>query len=426
MILPIRNVGTHGMASVHKDASEAIVFECKGGAEGALSVVRTLGREGVSVYVITDDEASLSAQSRYCRGAYFRTKGHTRETADDLATLRDLASQLGNKPVVFPTADPDLLLLSRLRDQVSPVARLFLAQPEIVDALSDKRRFIDFAERYKLPVPKTWAPQNQADAVAASREARYPVVLKPSNPLAWTAAPIRQFTGPRKALVTQNASELMQAWDAIAPHNADMLMQEYIAGPDESHYSLHAYLDRNSKPLAWFTGRKVRVYPAYAGSGCFVESVYVEPMVEIGLRALTAMNYTGIAVINFKQDARTGEFVIHEINPRVSQWNILATRCGVNIPYIAYADTTGLAVPEQRRQREGVRYVNLRCDLKAFAAYRKRGDWSLARYLYSLRPPLVHQVLASDDPGVPMAVVKNIITSRTIGRAAAEPAVSGA
>jgi predicted ATP-grasp superfamily ATP-dependent carboligase len=144
-------------------------------------VVRTLGRQGVSVYVITDDEASLSAQSRYCRGAYFRTKGHTRETADDLATLRDLASQLGNKPVVFPTADPDLLLLSRLRDQVSPVARLFLAQPEIVDALSDKRRFIDFAERYKLPVPKTWAPQNQADAVAASREARYPVVLKPST-----------------------------------------------------------------------------------------------------------------------------------------------------------------------------------------------------------------------------------------------------
>ena len=292
------------------------------------------------------------------------------------------------------------------------------AQDPGIEALSDKRRFINFARIQRLPVPRTWAPENLSDVAAVSHEARFPVVLKPSHPAAWTSPALQTEIGPRKAWTLQNADELLRAYEIIAAHNTDVLIQECIVGPDDSHYSLHAYLNADSKPLAWFTGRKIRIYPAYAGSGSYVESVYVEPLVSMGLPALENMGYTGIAVINFKQDARTGEFLIHEINPRVSQWNILATRCGVDIPYLAYADTAGIPLPKMpAQQKEHVYYVNLRSDLKALAAYRKRGDWGLVRYAGSLAVPLVkntlvHQTAALDDLAVLTASLSQTLRSR--------------
>ncbi len=396
----------------------AIVFECAGGVEGALSVVRTLGRRGVEVTVVTDDPQSMAGRSRYCK-RLVRWSGYSNDE-ENIPRLLALANQLGNKPIVFPTADPDLLFLSRTRTDLADHVRHFLAPREIVDALSDKRRFIDFAIEHKLPVPRTWSPGDAGDVAAAAREARFPVVLKPSNPAAWTGADLQKAIGPRKAWTVADAEELRRTYDLIARFNKDVLIQECIVGPDDAHYSLHAYLNRDSKPLAWFTGRKVRIYPAYAGSGCFVESVYVEPMVRVGLQALEAMRYTGIAVINFKRDSRTGEFMIHEINPRVSQWNILATRCGVDIPYLAYADTAGMELapisrkPFSKMQRERIRYVNLRCDLKALPAYRKKGDWTWRSYLRSLGMPwnLVHQTWAADDPGVLAASLQMALAGR--------------
>lgn len=380
----------------------ALVFESEGGAEGTLSVVRTLGRRGVPVTLVTDDAASISARSRYCTRAVLRP-GYSRPTPDNVAFLVDLARETGGRPVLFPTADPDLLLLSCARDALAPHARHFLAARETLHALADKRRFMSLARAKGLPVPATWAPEDRDAAIAASRAARYPVVLKPANPTSWMIAPVVCRVGDRKALIVHDAAELVATYDAIAPHSTDVLLQEYIPGPDESHYSLHAYFDRGSSPVACFTGRKIRVYPPHAGSGCFVESVHVEPMVRDGLEALRRLRYTGIAVINFKQDERTGDFLIHEINPRVSQWNLLATRSGVDVPFTAYADTAGVPYERPGRQRDGVRYVYLRRDLRAFAAYRRHGEWTWRRYLGSFRLPLVFQVLAADDMGVSIA-----------------------
>src|SRR5262249_47046003 len=159
-------------------------------------------------------------------------------------------------------------------------------------------------------------------------------------------------------------------------------------------------------PIAWFTGRKLRIYPPHAGSGCFVVSVVVPRLVDIGLEVLRRMRYTGIAVVNFKQDARSGDFVVHEINPRVSQWNLLATRCGVDLPYSAYADAAGERCPPSSRQREGIRYVNLRADLKAMATYRQSGEWRWGEWARSFAAPLVHQVFALDDLGVLAASIR--------------------
>jgi predicted ATP-grasp superfamily ATP-dependent carboligase len=176
-----------------------------------------------------------------------------------------------------------------------------------------------------------------------------------------------------------------------------MIVQEYIGGNDDNHYDLHVYMDRNSEPLGCLTGRKIRIYPAYAGTGCFVESLYSKELVDLGVDMLRKVGFTGLANFNFKKDPSTQEFKLLEINPRASSWNIMDSFCGVNLPFIAYADAAGIPFALPGKQREQVKYVYLKSDIKAFLEYRRNGDWTLWSWLSSFRGKKVYQMYAPDD-----------------------------
>ena len=376
---------------------KVLVMSCRGADQGAMSVVRTLGRRGIRVAVLSDSEDCITQYSRYC-GEFIYRPDFTHDTAATLDWLLAFAAQQDTAPVLFPTADPDLALLSRLRNKIEGPYRLFLGSQELVDVLMDKTRFMDLAILHQFPVPATHAPETQREFFAVSESVRYPVVLKPSNPAAWTHREIQYAVQHQKALIVESAEQLRAYYGVIAPWNDDLLVQEYIVGPDENHYSAHVYINAEGEPQACFTGRKVRVHPAFAGSGCYVQSVHVPEMVEASLQMLRAIRYTGVAVLNFKQDSRNGKFLLHEINPRISQWNILATKSGVDVPWFAYAEAAGITVPAALTQREGLQYLDLRNDLKSWRQYRRVGQWGVLSYVKSLvRARSVHQLFAVDD-----------------------------
>ena len=387
-----------GAGDVSGTRPRTLVLACRGAAEGALSVVRTLGRRGVAVDVLADHRDCEAGWSKYsdefvCIPDYTRRDEHT------LEFLTAYARRQNVRPVLFPTADPDLLLVSRLRARLETAFALSLASPALIENFTDKTAFRATSAQHGFPVPQTHAPRSESEVAALAQHLEFPVILKPSNPTAWTDPRLQVATSGHKALIIESPHELLATWSRLAVLNPDLLVQDYIRGPDESHYSLHAYISRQGEPLALFTGRKVRVFPAHAGSGCFVQSVRVPEMIAVGTKMLRDTGYTGIAVINFKQDCVSGQFRVHEINPRISQWNILATACGVDIPFLAYSEAAGLPLPACGVQREDMQYVNLRHDLKAFREYRRCGEWSWRRYLRSLaRPRTVHQLFSVDDP----------------------------
>ena len=176
-----------------------------------------------------------------------------------------------------------------------------------------------------------------------------------------------------------------------------MVVQEYVPGRDDALFSMHAYMDQDSRPLGVFTGQKVRTWPTHAGIGCFVRSVYVPELVEIGVDLLRRVRYTGLALLQFKRDARDGRYRLLEINARASSWNLLASACGVNLPYLAYRDAVGLPAKEPRRQKEGLRYVSFENDVRAFLDYRRHGEWTWLSWARSLVGRNVYQLLAWDD-----------------------------
>jgi D-aspartate ligase len=375
----------------------AVVLSCKGAAEGDLNVVRSLGRCGIPVTVIAEYENAPASQSRYCT-EFALIPLFTRDPKALRNFLIEYAGRQTHRPVLFPTADPDLLLLSQLRAELRQHFHLPLASASLVDTLVDKARFAELASQHGLPVPATHVAHTLEEAAELASRLRFPVMLKPPHPTSWSRQSAGNLTRDRKALIAQNRSDYLSACQELFQSGLAFLTQEYIPGGDEEHFDLHAYVDSDCKVRACFTGRKIRVWPPHAGSGCYVVSTRVEPLIALGMSILQKIGFTGLANLNFKRDPWSGQFRLLEINPRVSQWNILGAVCGINLPYLAYCDAVGAPPPGQAHQIENVYYIHFRNDARAFCGYRRFGEWSLWRYLVSLcRGRRIYQLLAWDD-----------------------------
>jgi len=64
--------------------------------------------------------------------------------------------------------------------------------------------------------------------------------------------------------------------------------------------------------------------------------------------------------VEFKRDPRDGKFKLMEINPRLWQWHGLAAACGIDLPRIAYADSSA-RTSEATMNGEGKRWRSRCC-----------------------------------------------------------------
>ncbi|MEH6582473.1 MAG: ATP-grasp domain-containing protein [Halioglobus sp.] len=382
------------------DTSPAVlVTACSGADDAALSVIRALGRAGIAVDVLAEDHRSLTIHSRYTQ-QYFVLPGFTHEAEEALAFMRTYASKQTLTPVLFPTADTDLLLLSNNRQELEDCFHLIAPPQDLVTALSDKALFSKLATELELPVPRTMTAHDIVDIGVTCQEIDYPVLLKPSHPDIWRSPDAPGLLLNKKALRVDAPEQLMEVYEKLHELDPNLVIQELVPGPDEEHFDIHVYMDKQGRPINYFTGQKLRIEPPYAGSGCFVKSRKIPEIAEISLAFLKAMNYTGLANINFKRHSQTGKYYLLEINPRVSQWNILATECGINLALIAYQDATGQAMEGEGVEQEtaGRYYLSFHRDWRAFLEYHRNRDWSWREYLCSLfQTKMVYQVFSRDD-----------------------------
>jgi predicted ATP-grasp superfamily ATP-dependent carboligase len=306
--------------------------------------------------------------------------------------------RLGHRPVLFPTADPDLQMVTAWRSQLEDHFDIPIARPELVATLTDKLRFAEFAGRHQFPVPTTRSLAGVTDLEEFASGLDFPVIIKPADTLKWARPEVEQIVGSLKALVASTREEFVSACRPLMPYADNLLVQRYIPGDDRCYYDLQAYLDRSGRVQAWFTARKIRTSPPAVGAGCYVESVVVEELAALGLKCLRDIRFTGLVDMDFKRDPRSGEFFLIEMNPRTAAWNILPTASGICFPCLAYADLTGSPIAPAGRQKEHLRYLHFKNDVRAFRQYRQAGQWSVASYLHSLiRTGLVFQLFAIDD-----------------------------
>jgi predicted ATP-grasp superfamily ATP-dependent carboligase len=291
-----------------------------------------------------------------------------------VAALAELGDALGSPAPIFPTHDEGLNAVARAQSQLGNRFLYPFPPWDELERIQDKRTQLERAEAAGLDVPRTGHPRSAAEAAALADELGYPVLVKPADPIAFKRRHRRQ------AFRCETRAELEEAYTQAEPH--EPMVQELVPGGDDALYTLGSYLDASGRPLGVFSGRKLRQTPRLVGTCRVGEAVWVQEVVDAGLRLLAAFGFRGLSQVEFKRDPRDGRYKLMEINPRLFQWHGLAAACGVDLPRLAYYDLLGLPCPPASMNGDGKRWAI------TFLA----GEGPALQ-----RPPYVDAVFAHDD-----------------------------
>ena len=91
----------------------------------------------------------------------------------------------------------------------------------------------------------------------------------------------------------------------------------------------------------YFTARNPVQSLDDCGTGCLVESKQILKIVALSKRLCRALDYEGMAEIEYKYDSESREFRLIEINTRHWDWHRLGSASGINLSWTAYCDLTG-------------------------------------------------------------------------------------
>jgi D-aspartate ligase len=381
-----------------------------GGGISGLAVARSLGRQGVAVHLVADGPWDIAGCSRFAQVASVSSTADDAALVDHLLRL-DLAGSEGSAPALFFTSDRYLRLVTRYADRLSERFAFVAPTLEAAETVIDKARWATFAEEQGISAPRSWIVGASVDLDALAGEVSYPVVLKPQRPGAWLNQGV-------KMLRANDPEALRGLWQAYCGEGDTSVIQQYIEGPDDQHYAYYAYRSRDGIDRAVLTVRKERVYPIHAGDGVFAHVVDYPLLEQIGGEVLNKLGYVGAASVCFKVNPDLGP-LIYEINGRLPAMHGSFALVGVDLPYLMYADATGVAyAPPPPKPHEGKAWIKLSDDLLAGRDYWRTGELSLRRWIGSYNEIGVVAEAARDDLRplfrllVPTA--KRMLTSRQV------------
>jgi D-aspartate ligase len=305
-----------------------------------LGIARSLGQQNVRVIGLSAHRRSYGNATRY---AEIRRAPDSRCQPELLLRyLLRLADELPDCGVIFPTRDDDVIFLDRFRRELEGRFSLILPNSAALAYCVDKWHTFEIAQQAGIQSPRTWAIRNRADLERARLETSYPCVLKPVSAYQWRQEDNWAAVGRRKAIPLSSAAELVTEYAKVEPIG-DALLQEIVPGPDDHLYVAACHIDQNGRLAAAFTARKLLQVPNGFGTGCVVEVVDRPDLLMAAERLLHAMGFTGIAEVEFKLDANTGNYKLIEVNPRPWDQHRLGAAAGADVIVSAYRDACGLS-----------------------------------------------------------------------------------
>lgn len=370
-----------------------------------LALVRSLGRKGVPVYAMDHTVTNVGLYSKYAQR--YICPDPKIQPDKLLKCLKKLRQKAACRPVLFPTGDEYVLFVSRNRGKLDKDFEIVMADRQVQEDLVSKSGLHEIAIRAGIPEPQTFIIKSPNELSYVSEEMSYPCILKPVYSKSWRKPEIVALIGRRKVISVDTPERLIYWYKKTALIEPRMIIQEVIPGGDDHLYYVPSYVDRNSRILGAFIGRKVRVAPIHFGSASFVETVYDPELLELNRKLLNSVKYRGLVGVEFKLDPRDGKYKLIEVNARWGLWDGLGAYCGVDLGYIAYLDAIGQKVEPVSKYKAGKKWFSLDRDLSAFLQYRKEGSLTLRNWLATLSFSMMHACFAREDLRPSLKLVKN-------------------
>jgi len=281
------------------------VLAIVGDTQVGLWVVRSLARNGITVHAIVNNPEGQSAHSRFSASAWLLDSrpGDPDFPDEILKLVHKLA--VGS---IMPVSEGYHNALIPLREQLDEKnVHLFSPSREAFDKATDKDFMHSLCMKLGVPVAKGMRlDELMRDGMADSLN--FPLVLRTRR------QNIKGDKAPWKAAYAKNPEVLGKLYGQVRGFPENVIVQEYHPGvEDHVQILMHQgelvmagdYLGEHHMPLAGgVTVQRV--------SSCHQE------LVNDAVKLLKAIDYEGIAGVQFHYDPNTERYIFLEINPRFS------------------------------------------------------------------------------------------------------------
>lgn len=282
----------------------------------ALAVVRALGRAGAEVAVV-EQERFAQKQPAAFRSRYASRHDVLPSLGDDGAFLEALAGCAEGVDIVLPVSTNVSLACAAGRDRIP--ARLPVPPLAVLRRANDKSAALAVARKAGVPIPVTYAPEDDEELEEVLSRLRLPAVVKLRDDAGTVLEPGRRYA------IGRTADEVRAAFRSLHAVKPFPLIQEKVEG---SGFGV-GVLAEEGRVLASFSHRRIREYPVSGGPSTACVSV-VDPRLDgYAAAVIRELGWTGVAMVEFKKD---DDYRLMEVNPRFWGSMPLATRSGVNFP----------------------------------------------------------------------------------------------
>lgn len=319
-----------------------------GAGVNGLGVARSLARARVPVWLLDSDAQRPEMRTRAAKP--LKVSALQGEALIDNLVQLASAQFRDLRPVLFLTQEESVMTVSQHRERLVAHYRFSLPAREVVDRLLHKQGFQRIAEQLGAPIPPLVYIRAVAD-LPALKNLHYPVVVKPGERHAEYS---RQF---KKAYRVASAGAATELLHRMLPVMQDVVVQEWIEGPDANIYFYLQYLDQQARVVAAFTGRKIRSWPPQVGgtASCTSAPEVHEELSTLTTRFFQAAGVVGMAGMEYKRDARSQEFrMVEPTIGRSDYQEEVATLNGVNLPYAAYCAELAMPFPAAASRKRPV------------------------------------------------------------------------
>ena len=294
-----------------------------GEMRSTLGIVRSLGGIGIPITVGSNNPLGRSNFSRNVK-SYFIYPADNSEAAHDVI-VNEIKKQ--NPDILMPIFDNGWSIVFSHYEEYESMTRI-VPNPggKLFKHLLDKAHLADTAEKYGVPIPKTYRPVSIGETRSLSTGLPYPVLLKP-----------RISNSGEGIMAVSTADELLAALGRMKEMH---VIQEYIEGED---LELTILCD-HGEPIAGATYLSLRNAPLPYGPPVACLSIKDDILMSIGKDFLKKIGYHGVAHLDFRRDRRDGQLKLLDFNARLAGTNEISTVTGIDFAHLQYLMAAGRTI----------------------------------------------------------------------------------
>jgi len=301
----------------------------------ALTIIRSLGRQGIEVFCGEEAPFAPGFFSKYCKGSFQYPSPNTQpdEFIDFMVEKVKELKPEDEAPYVLVPVHKETWLFAQHRERFEPHIRLAMTGYENMALVHDKGRLASLAEDLGIRIPPTFRFTDVKELYAKALELAYPVFVKVREGASGVG--IKKAETPEELVAV--CREFIDGY-GLEPDEYP-IVQEFVEGND---YCVSALFD-HGKCVARMTYHNVLSYPRETGAGALRETVSLPEAEEAAAKLLSHLNWHGIAEFDFRQAEGCEPYLI-EVNPRFYGGLHQSVASNVDYPHLYFRIACGEAV----------------------------------------------------------------------------------